>query len=153
MVTFHGVPDINSEEGLKEKANRDDIKTFYHLYINVTQDTNILVCSTFSIMTSLDCWWRPSGGVSVAVLHTLEVTPLVPAVTEVVTIVTVGHAGLMTTAEGAETHDVITFVACQTFISSLNAAHSSHQKQGQEHNRLLQNSIAYTCKCHKSSFI
>lgn len=73
---------------------------------------------------------------SVAVLHTFEVTPLVPAVTEVVTIVTVGHAGLVTTAEGAETHDVITFVAGQTFISSLNAAHSRHQKQGQEHNRL-----------------
>lgn len=90
---------------------------------------------------------------SVAVLHTFEVTPLVPAVTEVVTIVAVGHAGLVTTAEGAETHDVVTLVAGQTFVSPLTAAHSRHQKQGQEHKRLLQSNTVYNNYYHKSKYI
>lgn len=106
MVIFYGVLDINSEEGLKEKVNRDDIKMFYYLYINI----NILFCLIFSIMMLFDCWWWFLGGVFVVVFYIFEVILFVFVVIEVVIIVIVGYVGLMMIVEGVEIYDVIIFV-------------------------------------------
>ena len=75
----------------------------------------------------------PSG--PVPVLVTLQVAAFVPPLAEVRAVDVLDHAGLVTTAEGAKVHDVVTLVALQTLVSTL--SHSRQQQQHQEHRGVL----------------